>query len=374
MKRLCNLAIAVAISIGLFFSLPAIAAPDYSSTELPTVESVDIKISTDSGTVRLIADIAVRWRVNEVISLTGYLGIEGYVSNPLSEPCDFIFYGTQNQRGSGSDRQILPSEIIEKSKAGDFNIWKFRFSTDLVDGVSNNGHKFCRGQYSIGALNLTDETKRIKLISKIKYSDKLESRWAQYANLWQQIPSLYPCPEAFSGYAAWRTACDSVDLSGNRFNLTDSTFLEAATILKAKQEADAKAAAELKAKQEAEAKAAAELKAKQEAEAKAAAELKAKQEAEAKASAELKAKQEAEAKAAAELKAKQEAEAKAAAELKAAGEKIISDAKAEAARILAAAKAAAAKKKITITCIKGKLIKKVTAVKPVCPAGYKKKA
>ena len=87
---------------------------------------------------------------------------------------------------------------------------------------------------------------------------------------------------------------------------------------------------------------AAELRTKQEAEAKAA-ELKAKQEAEAKA-AELKAKQEAEAKAAAELKAKQEAEAK-----------------------------VAALKKTTITCLKGKLVKKVTAVKPVCPKGYKKK-
>ena len=69
-------------------------------------------------------------------------------------------------------------------------------------------------------------------------------------------------------------------------------------------------------------------------------------EAEAKASAELKAKQEAEAKASAELKAKQEAEAKA---------------------------KAAALKKTTITCTKGKLVKKVTAVKPVCPKGYKKK-
>lgn len=83
-----------------------------------------------------------------------------------------------------------------------------------------------------------------------------------------------------------------------------------------------------------------------------AAELKAKQEAEA---AELKAKQESEA---AELKAKQEAEAKAAADLKAKRE---ADAK------------AAALKKITITCLKGKLVKKVTAVKPVCPKGYKKK-
>ena len=38
----------------------------------------------------------------------------------------------------------------------------------------------------------------------------------------------------------------------------------------------------------------------------------------------------------------------------------------------AAAKAAAAKK-TTITCTKGKLTKKVTAIKPKCPAGYKKK-
>ena len=62
----------------------------------------------------------------------------------------------------------------------------------------------------------------------------------------------------------------------------------------------------------------------------------------------LKAKQEAEAaKAATELKAKQEAEA-------------------------AAAKAAGLKK-TTITCVKGKLSKKVTAIKPKCPKGYKKK-
>jgi hypothetical protein len=92
---------------------------------------------------------------------------------------------------------------------------------------------------------------------------------------------------------------------------------------------------------------------------KAAAELKAKLDAEAKAAAELKAKLDAEAKAAAELKAKLDAEAKAAAELKAKQE--------------AEVKAAAANKKTTITCIKGKLTKKVTAVKPKCPSGYKLK-
>ena len=148
--------------------------------------------------------------------------------------------------------------------------------------------------------------------------------------------------------------------------------------LKVKEEAAAKAAAELKIKQEADAKVAAELKAKQEAEAKAvadkAAELKAKQDANAKVAAELKAKQEAEAKlaadkAAAELKAKQEAEAKLAADKIAADLKEKQDAEAKA----AADKAAAASKKTTITCVKGKLTKKVTAVKPVCPKGYKKK-
>ena len=59
-------------------------------------------------------------------------------------------------------------------------------------------------------------------------------------------------------------------------------------------------------------------------------------------------------KAVADLKAKEEADAKAAAE------KAIRD-------------KAAATKKVTITCTKGKLTKKVTAVKPKCPTGYKKK-
>lgn len=86
------------------------------------------------------------------------------------------------------------------------------------------------------------------------------------------------------------------------------------------------------------------------------------------AAAELKAKEDAEAKAVAEIRAKLEAEAQA----KAFAERLLADAKAEAARILAAAKASATKK-ATIICVKGKLTKKVTAVKPICPSGYKVK-
>ena len=179
------------------------------------------------------------------------------------------------------------------------------------------------------------------------------------------LPTVDPVQAAATKAAADKAAADAKAAAD-----------KAAAELKALQEAETKAAAELKAKQEAETKAAAE---KLIADAKVAAE---KIIADAQAAVELKAKQEAEAKAEAELKAKQEAETKAAAE------KLISDAKAQAEQIIAAAKAAAdkaaadkaaadkaaaAKKLITITCVKGKLTKKVTALKPVCPKGYTKK-
>ena len=86
---------------------------------------------------------------------------------------------------------------------------------------------------------------------------------------------------------------------------------------------------------------------------------------EARLAAELKVKQEAEAKAKAEAeaKAKAEEEARAMAEAEA-------KAKAEAE---AKAKLEASKKKTTISCVKGKLTKRVTAVNPKCPKGYSKK-
>jgi hypothetical protein len=81
------------------------------------------------------------------------------------------------------------------------------------------------------------------------------------------------------------------------------------------------------------------------------------------------------AKAAADKAAADKAAADKAAADKAAADKAAA-AKAAAAKA-AAAKAAAAKaaaaKKTTITCVKGKLIKTVTAVNPKCPTGYKKK-
>jgi chemotaxis protein histidine kinase CheA len=176
------------------------------------------------------------------------------------------------------------------------------------------------------------------------------------------------------------------------------------------QKYEAKAAEELRQKQEAEAKAAAELKAKQEAEAKAAAELKAKQEAEAKAAAELKAKQEAEAKAAADaaiLKLQIDEFNEISAAYREMMNKIVAmkltfpftssllgmETKMKKLTIALGEDPTTARTNITnvnkwldankkvwektqkmvITCVKGKLTKKVTAVKPKCPSGYKVK-
>jgi len=80
------------------------------------------------------------------------------------------------------------------------------------------------------------------------------------------------------------------------------------------------------------------------------------------------------AKAAADKAAADKAAADKAAADKAAADKVAADkvaADKAAADKAAAAKAAA--KKTTITCVKGKLTKKVTAVKPKCPTGYKVK-
>ena len=81
-------------------------------------------------------------------------------------------------------------------------------------------------------------------------------------------------------------------------------------------------------------------------------------------------------KAAADAAAAKVAAEKAAAEAaaaKAAAEKAAAELKAKQEAKAAAAAVAAKSKRTTITCVKGKLTKKVTAVKPKCPAGDKVK-
>jgi hypothetical protein len=132
----------------------------------------------------------------------------------------------------------------------------------------------------------------------------------------------------------------NVEVSGGNLKITAKDLIFAQTELVISTEANIAKAKKLDLE--------AKVKAEAEAKAKAEAEAKAKAEAEAKAKAEAEAK----AKADAEAKAKADAEAKAKAEME------------------AKAKADAQK---SITCVKGKLKKKITGTNPKCPKGYKKK-
>ena len=302
------------------------AEPDYTDSNLPTIKTFSQRLELVGTQVQLITEVSLRWKRNKPIRFSGTFVAPDFdfSKNPLLPRCtSFDDFGSVPANG-GNSREILASEIVGQAKDGDFTSTNYRFTKVLSEPVTNSstGEKFnyCRGSHQVLVIYIQDEANRTKSI----IDNRLVSRPLsgviiyQTAELWQQLPSLNTCPVANealgANYGFVRTLCDSFNPMTAPITVTDEIFSKS-------MEAKAKAEAEAKAKAEAEAKA--------------------------KAEAEAKAKAESEAKAAAELKAKQEAEAK--------------------------AKADAANKKSTITCVKGKLTKKVTAVKPKCPSGYKKK-
>jgi hypothetical protein len=251
---------------------------------------------------------------------------------------------------------ISESGDITASVVGDKIVFRYRSNLDATSDQTDFGSTSITVRFLDPVVSMKEN--KVGLVTKV---DSLTYRISGYATETMNIEITANC----ASRCGMTNSAPAPEPSKTP-NPTDAAIAAADAASKAANEAIA--AAELKAKQEAIVKAAAD---------NAATELKAKQEAAAIAAAEVKAAAE---KAAAELKAAAE---KAAADLKAAAdkaiadkavaEKLLADAKVAAAKILAAAKAAAAKKKTTITCTKGKLIKKVTAIKPVCPKGYVKK-
>jgi hypothetical protein len=247
----------------------------------------------------------------------------GYFSQILGNPDQIIQIGLGEFTESKPRRSFISSDSTTKV-------------ISLPTQIISHKDSIVRSQEVIKVTSLID-------------SSTLKNSSVKNVTLYVGFYSWYQ-KEGFSTSSGWRVTLSGntwtaryssgVTVSGGKEMLyqTQAIVIPVSDLLLDKAEEariQAETDAKLKARQEADAKAAADLfKSWQEADAKA------------KAAAELKAKQEAEAKAAAELKAKQEAEAKA---------------------------ALAAKKKTTITCVKGKLVKKVTAVSPKCPAGYKKK-
>ena len=227
---------------------------------------------------------------------------------------------------------ITPSAFAADTSAPVLLDWKL---IDLKTDISN-GDGVLRIQFSVsdessiseplsnvGSTTTTQQTGFAfpKLMSKVgnvsTYTADATVKFGQAPGVWRWL--LFPLRDvignATQGFGPGGSWPINVWVYDKDFTEAKRLATEAAA---AKAIADAKSAAELKTKQEAENKAAAELKANQEEE--------------------LRAKQEL------ELKAQQDAAAK-----------------------------AASTKKITITCVKGKLTKKMTALKPKCPSGYKLK-
>lgn len=327
----------VAISLALSFTAitNAAATPDFTESTLPTMVSFSQWINiSNRGEITFYTETSLRWKKNRPTIFAGSMGILENLGNSLMQPCYAIgnvdnSFGSVNSVG-GNSIEITADQVIGEVPDGDYKITTYKFSQILSEPVKSIHTKFeynyCRGVHRPLTIAIYDETGRIKVFFDQRFnSEPLAGvTVSQSSYFWNENQRFYPCPPANpalqEGYHTERTICDSINPFVSGITISDSLFVEA------KKAREKFIADEVLKKAEAD-------------------------------------------QAAAELKAKEEAEARAAFE-KAAIENSIRD---KAAADKAAKDKAAATKKVTITCTKGKLTKKVTAVKPKCPTGYKKK-
>jgi subtilisin family serine protease len=184
-----------------------------------------------------------------------------------------------------------------------------------------------------GAVALLKQAKPEATIVDLRKAIQSSTRFVDDI-LWKGLPIL-DLPTALNAIKTGNYSISKI----TQARIDYAVDMDAANTARVKAEADAKLAKDAQAKAEADAKLAKDAQAKAEADAKLAKDAQAKAEADAKLAKDAQAKAEADAKLAKDAQAKAEADAK----------------------------------QITITCVKGKLIKKVTGVKPICPPGYKKK-
>ena len=296
--------------------IPAVADTDYADTNLPKL--ADIKITSkviSSKEIEFTLSITVSTIRNPLKSF--YTRLWEPKRDPLKPPC-----------GQDSSFITLGGEVSGQSTG----LQSYSFSKIYR---TTNGNSSCAGVYTIAPtgdntwLRLIDSADHtLEYWAEIRSSD---NTWVeQKSNIWDAAGLIKPnCPRAPNPDPKVYTVCDLNFDFPSKVLSTNVTITQESLI-----EAD-KAAAELKATAD---KAAAELKAA--ADKAAAAEATDK----ARAAAQDAADKVAADKVAADLRAKREAEAK-----------------------------SAATKKTTINCVKGKMTKKVTAVKPKCPTGYKVK-
>ena len=376
MKRI-SIYITLILALSLGLAPKAFAeGPDYSDQNLPLLKGLKLDVALDNA-----SQITFKLRVTaetkkNVLSRIDYLQFLP-APNPLEPPCGFT-----------SAKAWKISWVLEGNQIKGAGVQEY------VLERSFQMQKICAGRYALSDINMQEPSIRLTDSANhwVEYSTSdYAVRQYKSSNVWKSPSAIQPkCEHNVSStdYIRYLLCDENIDLinmiQSNVVNITK----EQISNIEAKTAAD-KVVAELKAKQEVEAKAAAELKTKQEAEAKAAAELKAKQEVEVAASTALK------------ILVSQVASSKEelAQRIRNSIKKYPSDKKIDAlgrylsdkgivneanykmfefgiyriSRDIDALEERWLNTRTTITCVKGKLTKKVTAVKPKCPAGYKVK-
>jgi hypothetical protein len=329
--------IAVALAISLTPLTNAAAIPDFTDPTLPTIVSFSQWIDiSNKGEITFVTETSLRWKKNRPTIFAGSMGILENKNGELAQPC-YAIGNVDNGFGSvrklgGNSIEITADQILKETVDGDFKVTTYLFSQNLAEPVKSPHTPFewnyCRGVHRPSTIGIYDETGRIKTFFDERFNSEKRPgvTVSQDSFFWNENPKFYPCPPANpalqEGYHTARSICDSINPFVSGITVSDSLFIQA-------NAAREKFIAEEDLKKAAAEKAAAE-------------------------------------KAAAEKAA---ADARTAFE-KAAIENSIRD---KAAVEKAARDKTAASKKVTITCVKGKLTKKVTAIMPKCPTGYKKK-
>jgi hypothetical protein len=296
--------------------LPVYADADYQDLTRPQIVDISINPKVKYQNSRYLYEVEVDLIVKVKSNPISRILVDWKSPRPSDAPC--MTYERADLLAGGSQLDVgklreIPG-LLSKSQAADgWNILKYK--TTIPMSVINEGSKPCLGIGRVSLLSLVNLSGRGFEIETPEHPRGAKGIFTTNVDY---VKGNYGTSE-YDEYqktcsltpSEWSLVRNDIRLPCTHNINWDKLTIDGASLVRLADEAKA-AAAELKAKQEAEAKAAAE-------------------------------------KAAAELKAKQEAEA------------------------AAKAKAEAAKKKVTITCVKGKLTKKVTAVNPKCPAGYKKK-
>ena len=366
-------------------TVPAFAI-DYQDSRTPVIQSISkqerITYINDEYFLVLDFEVKVKSYSNPLSGIKFF-----YIRDNLSYPRGCQLLPTENSPmtflygqdfSTKLDSRKTPVGLVSSEKFDGFQVetHRFSFSSNSLRYLLNTKFQFCDQTLELDFLHLYD-------VAGFRNTISFSSRYF-FPELFNVHPSAKyqyyevedvntkvsnsSCPEQIYEIPAPRYQKITGRQICNHVITTSSLALKpsllASEAAKVKQEADTKAAAD---------KAAAELKAKQEAEAKAEA---ARVEAANKAIDAANKSTEAANKAAAEADAKAKIEAeRQAAIAEAARQVAIAEAanKAAAEAAAAEAKAAADKKKKTITCVKGKTVKKVTAANPKCPKGYTKK-